>query len=87
MQWYMLIVQGAVLDNEEASEALLHLQEDMESSPLFICGWISSLLETRIKGASLLRDIWRSSVSEFTAVEVLFLLVGEPHDRAVICHL
>ena len=49
MQWYMVIGQGAFLDNEEASEALLHLPEDMELSPLLICGWISSLLETRIK--------------------------------------
>jgi len=64
MQWYMLFVQGAFLDNEEASEALLHLPEDVESSPLLICGWISSLLETRIKGASLVRDTWRSLASE-----------------------
>jgi len=64
MQWYMVIVQGAFLDNEEASEALLHLPENMESSPLLICGWISSLLETRIKRASLFRDTWRSSASE-----------------------
>jgi hypothetical protein len=50
MQWYMVIVQGAFLDNKEASEALLHLPEDMELSPLLLCGWISSPLETRIKG-------------------------------------
>jgi len=30
MQWYMVIVQGAFLDNEEASEALLHLPESKE---------------------------------------------------------
>jgi hypothetical protein len=64
MQWGMLIVQGAFLDNEEASEVLLHLPEDMESSPLLIGGWISFLLETRIKGASLFTDTWRSSASE-----------------------
>jgi len=60
----MMIVQEAFLDNKEASEALLHLPEDMESSPLLLCGWISSLLETRIKQASLVRDTWRSLASE-----------------------
>jgi hypothetical protein len=64
MQWGMVIVQGAFLDNEEASEVLLHLPEDMESSPLLICGWISSLLETGIKRDSLVRDTWRSSANE-----------------------
>jgi hypothetical protein len=64
MQWGIVIVQGAFLDNGEASEALLHLPEYMELSPLFICGWISFLLETRIKGALLVRDIWRNSANE-----------------------
>jgi len=64
MQWYMVIVWGVFLDDEEASEALLHLPENMESSRLLLCGWISSLLETRIKGASLVRDTWRSLASE-----------------------
>jgi len=60
----MVIVRGAFLDNKEVSEALLHLPEDMELSPLLLCEWISSLLETRIKGASLIRDTWRSLASE-----------------------
>jgi len=64
MQWYIVIVQGAFLDKEEASEALLHLPEGVELSQLLTCGWISSLLETRIKGASLVRDTWRSLASE-----------------------
>jgi len=64
MQWYMVNVQGASFDNKEASEALLHLPEDMELSPLLICGWVSSLLETRIKQASLVRDTWRSLAKE-----------------------
>jgi hypothetical protein len=45
MQLDIVIVQGAVLDNEEASEALLQLPEHTELNPLLICGWISSTLK------------------------------------------
>ena len=49
MQLNMVTVQGAFLDNVVASEALLQLPEHMKLNPL-LCGWVSSMLETRIRG-------------------------------------
>jgi hypothetical protein len=52
---------------------------------LLVCGWISSLQETRIKGASLVGNTWRSSASE-GCCSGSFILVYEPHGRAITCH-
>jgi len=51
----MVTVQGAFLDNVGASEALVQLPEHMKLNPL-LCGWISTMLETRIRGPCLMGD-------------------------------
>jgi len=55
MQLDMVTVQGAFLDNVGASEALLQLPEHMKLNPL-LCGWVSPMLETRIRGLCLMGD-------------------------------
>ena len=61
MQLDMVTVQGAFLDNVGASEALLQLPEHMKLNPL-LCGMVSPMLETRIRGPCLVREeinVWR----------------------------
>jgi len=55
MQLHMTTVQGPFLNNVGASEALLQLPENMKLNPL-LCGWVSPMLETRIRVSCLMRD-------------------------------
>ena len=49
----MVPIQGAFLDNVGASEALLQLPATHEVEPN---GWVSPMLETRIRGPCLMGD-------------------------------
>ena len=81
MQLDKVTVQGAFLDNVGASKALLQLPEH-KLNPL-LCGWISPLLETRIRGLCLVED--RGARRLKTApVEVLLLLVDGPSGRGSV---
>jgi len=51
----MMTVQGVLLDNVVASEALLQLPEHMKLNPL-LRGWVSPMLETRIRGPCFVGD-------------------------------
>ena len=55
MQLDMVTVQRAFLDEVGAYEALLQLPEQMKLNPL-LCGWVSPMLETRIRGPCLMGD-------------------------------
>ena len=82
MQLDMVTVQGAFLDNVGASKALLQLPERIKLNPL-LCGWVSPLLETRIRGVCLVED--RGARRLKTApVEVLLLLVDRPSGRGSV---
>ena len=61
MQLDLGTVEGTFLDNVGAFEALLQLPEHMKLKPL-LCGWVSPMLETRIRGPCLVGD--RSSTFE-----------------------
>ena len=79
MQLDMLTVQGAFLDKVGASEALLQLPEHMKLNP-HSCGWISPLLETKIRGLCLIGDRGAQHLHA-AAVAVLLLLVDGPPGR------
>jgi len=79
MQLNMVTVQGAFLDNAVASEALLQLPEHMKLNPL-LCGWVSSMLETRIRGSWLVGDRGAQRLKA-APVAVLLLLVDGPPGR------
>jgi len=49
MQLDVTTVHGPFLDNVGAPEGLLQLPENMKLNPL-LCGWVSPMLETRIRG-------------------------------------
>ena len=51
----MVTIQGAFLDNVGASEVLLQLPEHMKLNPL-LCGWVSPMVETRIREPHLMGD-------------------------------
>jgi len=55
MQLDMVTVQGALLVNVGAYEALLKLPEHTKLNPL-LCGWVSPMLESRIRGPCLVGD-------------------------------
>ncbi len=83
MQLDMVTIQGAFLDNVGASEALLQLPEHMKLNPL-LSGWVSSMLETRIRGPCLVGDR-RAQCLKAAPVEVLLLLVdGLPGRCSVV---
>jgi len=79
MQLDMVTVQEAFLDNVGAYEALLQLPKHMKLNPL-LRGWVSPMLETRIRGPCLVGD---RGVQRLKAapVEVLLLLVDGPAGR------
>jgi len=62
MQLDLGTVEGAFLDNVGASEALLQLPEHMKLNAL-LSGWVSPMLETRIRGPCHMGDR-RSSTFE-----------------------
>jgi len=66
-----------LLDNVGASEALLHLPERMKLNPL-LCGWVSPMLETKIRGPCLVGDRGDQRLKA-APVEVLLLLVDGPN--------
>jgi len=82
MQLDMLTMQGAFLDNMGASEALLQLPEHMKLNPL-LCGWVSPMLETRIRGACLMADRGAQHLKAAT-VKLLLLLVDGHSGRDLI---
>ena len=81
MQLDMVNVQGAFLDNVEASEALFQLPEHVKLNPL-LYGWVSIMLETRTRGPCL-RDR-RAQHLKAAPVEVLLLLVDGPPGRGSV---
>jgi len=82
MQLDMVTVQGAFLDNVVASEALLQLPEHMKFNPL-LCGWVSPMLVTRIRGPCLMGDREAQHLKA-APVEVLLLLVDGNLGRASV---
>jgi len=79
MQLDMVNIQGAFLDDVGAYEALLQLPKHMKLNPL-LCGWVSPMLETRIKGHCLVRDRGAQRLKA-APVKVLLLLVDGPAGR------
>jgi len=75
-------VQGTFLDNVGASEELLQLPEHMKLNPL-LCGWVSPMLETKIRGPCLVRDGGAQRLKA-APVEVLLLLVDGPPGRGSV---
>ena len=82
MQLDMVTIQGAFLDNVGASEASLQLPECMKLNPL-LCGWVSSMLETRFRGHCLMGDRGAQHL-QAAPVEVLLLLVDGPPGRGTV---
>ena len=78
----MATIQGAFLDDVGASEALLQLPEHMNLNPL-LCGWVSPMLETRIRGPCLMGDRGAQRLKA-APVEVLLLLVDGPARGSVV---
>ena len=78
----MVTVQGAFLDNVRASKALLQLLERIKLNPL-LCGCVSPLLETRIRGLCLVEDRGTQRLKA-ASVEVLLLLVDGPSGRGSV---
>ena len=77
MQLDMVTIPWVLLDNVGASEALLHLPERMKLNPL-LCGWVSPMLETKIRGPCLVGDRGDQRLKA-APVEVLLLLVDGPN--------
>ena len=73
MQLDIVTVQGAFLDNVGACEALLQLPEHIKLN-LLLCGWVSPMLEIRIRGSCLVGDRGAERLKS-APVEVLLLLV------------
>ena len=82
MQLDMMTVQGVFIDNVGASEALLQLPEHMKLNPL-LCGWVSPLLETRIRGPCLVEDRGAQRLKA-ASVEAVLLMDGPPGRGSVI---
>jgi len=79
MQLDMVTIQGAFFDSMGASEALLLLPEHMKLNAL-LCGWVSPMLKTRIRGACLVGDRGAQHLRA-APVEVLLLFVDGPSGR------
>jgi len=82
MQLDMVAVQGVFLHNVGASEALLQLPEQMKLNPL-LCGWVSHMLETKIRGPCLMGYRGGQHLKS-VRVEVLLLLVDGPGRGSVV---
>jgi len=82
MQLDVVTIPGAFLDNVGASEALLQLPKHMKLNPL-LCGWVSSMLETRIRGPRLMGDRGAQCLKA-APVEVLLLVDGPPGRGSVV---
>ena len=82
MQLDLVTVQRAFLDNVGAYEALLQLPEQMKLNPL-LCGWVSPMLETRIRGPCLVGDREAQHLKA-PAEELLLLLVDGPPGRGSV---
>ena len=76
-----MTIQGVFLDHVGASEALHQLPEHMKLNPL-LCGWVSPLLETRIRGPCLVED--RAQRMKAAPVEAVLLLVDGPPGRGSV---
>ena len=82
MQLDMMTVQGVFLDNVGACEALLQLPEHMMLNPL-LCGWVSPLLETRIRGRCLVEDRGAQCLKA-SPVEAVSVVDGPPGRGLVV---
>ena len=71
----MVTLPGVFLDNVGASEALLQLPEHMKLNQL-LCGWVTSMLKTKIGGPCLIGN--RDQHLKVAPVGVLLLLVDGP---------
>ena len=81
MQLDMVTVR-VFLDNVVASEALLQLPKHMKLNPL-LCGWVSTMLETRIRGPCRMGDRGAQHLKA-APVEVLLLLLDGPPGRGSV---
>ena len=81
MQLDMVTVKGVFVDNVGASEASLQLPECMKLNPL-LCGWVSPMLETRIRGPCLVGD--RGAQRLKAALVEILLLVDAPPGRGSV---
>ena len=79
----MVNILGAFLDNVGASEALLQLPEHMILNPL-LCGLISPMLETRIKGPCLVGNKGAQCLKAVPVEDLLFLVDGPPGRGSVV---
>ena len=75
-------VQRVFPDEVGEYEALLQLPEQMKLNPL-LCGWVSPMLETRIRGPCLVGDR-EAQCLKAAPVEVLLLLVDGPPGRCSV---
>jgi len=73
----MMTIQGVFLDNVGVSEALLQVPEHMKLNPL-LCGWVSPMLETRIRGPCLVGDGGAQCLKAAPLEVLLFLVDGPP---------
>jgi hypothetical protein len=80
MQLDVVTVQGVFLHNVGASEALCQLPEHMKLNPM-LCGWVSLLLETRIRELCLVEDRGAQGLKA-APVEAVLLLVDGPSGQA-----
>jgi len=76
MQLDMVTIQGVFLHNVGASEALRQLLEHVKLNPV-LCGWVSPMLETRIREPCLVGDRGAQGLKA-DQVEVILLLVDGP---------
>ncbi len=84
MQLDKVTVQRVFLDNVREYEALLQLPEQMKFNPL-LCGLVSPMLETRIRGSCFMGDREAERLKA-APVEVSLLLVDGPPGRGSVCN-
>ena len=82
MQLVLVTVQGAFLDNVEASEALLQVPDHIKLNPL-LCGSVNPMLATRIRRPCLMRERGAQYLKA-APVEVLLFLVDGPPGRGLV---
>ena len=82
MQLDMVTVQRVFLEKVGAYEPLLQLPEQMKLNSL-LCGWVSPMLETGIRGPCLMGNREAQHLKAYP-VEVLLLLVDGPPGRCSV---
>ena len=83
MQLDMMTVQGALLDNVGASEALLQLPEHIKLNTL-LCGRVGPMLEAIIRGPCLIGDRGVECLQAAPVAVLLLLMNGPPGRGSVV---